>query len=310
MKNFILNLRHFIIICSLICYFPHLSYGQNELQSTNEPLTFEELQKKYPNAEIKQVPQEQLEAIKNRVYGEDCKSEFDYTGKGQPEYYQSAPVDMNTTEPNLNFNSMINYGQGGDKDFLILVALVGVIVVASLVIYSVGYVYQSSTARLKCLTWRDFGFRISSIDDRNHKQDRTGFMKGLYFSTGYRVPVGVMGLLGEVGVHSFDLTINNVSSISKNYSGNYLLLGPSFSIPFTSLNQNLFLIELLAGTSNNKDIGLMSTLRFGFSIRATSQLNIGLNVGAILLNIKKMENYIEDQEQLSYLFGTSLSYKW
>jgi hypothetical protein len=197
------------------------------------------------------------------------------------------------------------------------VAVVGVVVVASLIVYSIGYLYQTGTSKLKCLTWRDFGLRASFIDDRNQNQFRSGYMHGFYFSTGYRVPFGVMGLMGELGTHAFDLTINKSSTTTmlksplfNEYKGTYLLVGPSFSIPLTTLNEHLFQIELLAGTSNNKNIGLMSSLRFGISFRVSSQFNIGINAGAALINIKGHENYLNDSDQLNSLLGSSVSYKW
>jgi hypothetical protein len=310
MKMLLKNFIQLLIIISFAFYFPHISYAQSTPPKSNEPMTVDDLQKKYPDAEIRQVPYDQLEAVKNGGYYDECKSFDSSNPTSKSEALPKGRTDLNDRGPYINFNSVPNFNSGGDKNFLILVAVVGVIVVAFLVIYSVGYLYQTATSKLKCLTWKDFGLRLSSIDDRNKTQFRSGYMSGLYFSTGYRVPIGVMGLLGELGVHSFDLTINRLTPISRNYNGTYLLVGPSFSIPFTSLNKHLFQIELLAGTSNNRDIGLMSTLRFGVSFRVSSQLNIGINAGAALINIKGFGNYLKDSDQLNSLLGTSVSYKW
>jgi hypothetical protein len=311
----------FLLIFSLLFYFPVFSQTQSipKYQSENilnENLTVDELQKKYPNAEIKQVPIEELESLRRNKAYQECDSIESKGNNRSLEKGHYQHTDLNDRGPFLNFNNYVNFNNHGDKEFLILVAVVGVMVVAALIVYSAGYLYQTTSASLKCLTWIDFGFRASFISDSTSTQSRSGFMHGLYFSSGYRIPIGVMGLMGELGIHSFDLTINQSSSHPKSpptnslYRGTYFLIGPSFSIPFSNLNEHLFQIDLLAGTSNNKNIGLISTLRFGLLFRMSSQFNIGLNAGAALINIKGFESYLNESDQLNTLLGTSISYKW
>jgi hypothetical protein len=311
------NIWRILLAFSLSLYFPQISLCQNTESPQQKNLTVEELQQKYPDAEIKQVPYDQLEAVKNSGYYDECSTGLGYdNNKTSTEKTSKGTADLNERGPYIDFNNFINFKGGSDKNFLILVAVVGVVVVAFLVVYSVGYLYQAGTSSLKCLTWKDFGWRSSFFDDRNKTQYRSGFMHGLYFSTGYRIPLGVMGLTGEIGQHSLDLTINKSASpslkasVSSFYKGTYIMVGPSFSLPLTTLNGHLFQIELLAGTSTNENIGLMSTLRFGLNFRIDSQLNIGINAGAALIDIKNFSSYLKDSDQLNSLLGTSVSFKW
>jgi hypothetical protein len=210
-----------------------------------------------------------------------------------------------------NFNMDFRGGTGGSggKDFLVVIAVIGVVVVAALLIYSGGYLYEMVSNGFECRAWNEIGVRHSSISDSSEQQTRSGFLNGVYLSKGYFVPYGILGLTAEIGHHGVDLKITGLNFDYK-YNGSYLMLGPTFSFPFGFTRSHFFQLELLGGTSNLKEIGLLSTLRLGVVLNVHPRVNIGANMGAALVNIKSFGNYISDYDQLNYLYGISTTIKW
>lgn len=270
-----------------------------------EQITIADLEKKYPNAEVRPVPLGHLEDIKEQ-HPEQVINECGVSTVG----VKASSGDDRDFTPRANINPYGRGSTGGNsKDFLIIVAVIGVVVVAALVVYSVSYLIQSGTSLFKCSVWRDFGVRFSYFLEDSQVQIREGRLAGLYFTSGYRVPFGIMGLTAETGTFNLDMQIKKKLKL-KRIGDPYLLVGPSFSIPFHDLEGHMVQIELLVGTSSNKDIGLLSTLRFGLLLRLAPSLSWGLNTGAALINVKGYDNYLEDRDQLNSIWGTSISYLW
>lgn len=287
--------------------------------------TVEQIRKAYPHARVVAVSPDEYRAYR-QLYAQNSvevktpeetqtrpisqRQAYDPCWQEPQTYQDSSSSNATYVQdgglPRLNFT-----GGGGkaDKEFLIVVAVIGVVVVAALFVYSIAYLYQVAAQGFDCKVWNEMGYRYSHITDRTDSQIRDGDMSGLYYSVGYKIPIGVMGLTGEIGYHDFSLQVLQTSA-TKNYNGTYFLAGPSFSFPFGSVQSHAFQVELLAGTSTEKDIGLMSTLRFGADLRITPNFSLGLNLGAALVDIKGFDNYIKDSDHLNYLSGVSASVRW
>jgi hypothetical protein len=305
----------FIALIFIVTY--HRQLIASNYQNTNEirvvdisplpgqQMTLADLEKRYPEAEIRPIPLGHLEDEKAR----HSEQEIDECGGAQQVSAKNSNGDDRDYAPRVNANSYGHSGGGNSKDFLILVAVVGVIIVAALVVYSIGYLLKSGSNLLKCSAWKDFGARFTYFFEDSKVQLREGRLTGIYFTSGYRVPFGIMGLTTEVGTFNLDMQIKKSLKL-KQIGDPYLLVGPSFSLPFKDLNGHRFQIELLAGSSANKGIGLISTMRFGLLFRLAPSLSWGLNTGAALINVKGFDNFLEDHDQLNSIWGTSISYLW
>lgn len=294
-----------------------------EMKLPEKHLTVEEFKRQFPGAEVLAVTPEEFEIhrklyAQNNVESSAKKQTYNpcsFAGGYQPgspieqkaQYYNEHPQPM----PGLDFDAnWLPHSSGGDgKEFLIVVAVVGVIVVAALVVYSIGYITTMARAGFQCEVWRDFGVRFSYVQDNSNTQIRSGRMHGLYYSHGFVVPFGVMGLTGELGHHDLNMTIK-ATNTEREFKGTYFLVGPSFWVPFGRIGGPAFQIELLAGTSSERDIGLMSTLRMGVEFNIDSRLSLGLNIGAALINVRGLDSYIHDNDQLNFLSGVATSYRW
>ncbi|OQW46433.1 MAG: hypothetical protein A4S09_05535 [Proteobacteria bacterium SG_bin7] len=288
-------------------------------------LSVGDIKKQFPGARVLKVSPEEFEVYKrryaenvpvvvpvaNRTYN-PCSFDKGYQPgsliEQKAQYYSEHPEPM----PGLDFDTnWWNWsGSSSDgKEILVIVAVIGVVVVAALVVYSVSYIVTMAQAGFKCEVWRDLGARFSYVQDNSNTQIRSGRMNGLYYSQGFIVPFGVMGLTGEVGQHDLNMTVKATSE-ERQFKGAYFLAGPSFTIPFGRLGGPAFQIELLAGTSSESNIGLMSTLRLGVEFNIENRFSLGLNIGAALINVRDFDNYIRDNDQLNFLSGMATSFRW
>lgn len=288
------------VACGFICFI---------YLNVSAAFPYEDLRKKYPNAKIKIVSLDEYEQLKKTYANnsEEVQNPTEKTfdpcvgGYDQPKFHS-----VTEANPSFSFNT---YTSTSNKDTLVIIAVVGLVVVAALIVYSVSYLHQMTKNGFKCKVGNDFGLRYSHIWDNTQNQIRAGNLSGVYYSSNYSVSFGTMGLMGELGRHELNLSVKPTNG-SKTYAGAYLLVGPSFSIPFRESGGSAFQIELLAGTSSDNNIGLMSTLRFGIDFKFNSSTSFGLNLGAALIDIKDFKNYLMDSDQLNYLSGVSFASRW
>ncbi len=304
---------------SLVGVFVSLSFALNPLQNCfakeikllNQPMTISDIKKQFPNARVVTVAPNEFESYKKQTYN-PCAFDGGYQ-PGSPieqkaQYYNDHPEPM----PGIDFDAnwwRFSGSSSDSKEILIIIAVIGVVVVAALVVYSLGYLMTMAKAGFQCEVWHDFGARFSYVQDNSNTQIRSGRMNGLYYSHGFIVPFGVMGLTGEIGHHDLAMTIK-ATGTDREFKGAYFLVGPSFSIPFGRLGGPAFQIELLAGTSTESNIGLMSTLRMGVEFNINNKFSLGLNIGAALIDVRDFDNYIRDNDQINYISGAATSYRW
>ncbi len=309
-----------MILKNILILFLSLSLVNNSFAFSGEHSqsikTIEDIKKTYPNAEIKTVSLNTFNKFKTKlannnlidetpplkasVINDECAYYKVMYSSSNTESKSILPLKINNPSPAFNVES--TYSSGKDKDFLIVLAVVGVIVVASLVIYTGTYLYRAFENSIECPAWTEYGFRHSSINDDNETQVRKGHLNGLYFSKGYFIPIGVMGFTLEAGQFLIDLKLNSQLQ-TQSFSGPYLLFGPTFTFPITHLNKIYFSIELLGGTTSEPQIGLMSTLRLSLGFNVTENIGLSLGTGAAFIKMKSLESYLGHYDDLNFLTG-------
>lgn len=313
MNKFICQILSIIIVANATGQLAVAAPSENPSQIA-AGMTIADVQKKYPNAQIKTVSPENFE---REVAAQEAKRDVDKCGRYRTRYTEATTANPNPEQTNLNgdpginFNSYNNWGgsSSNDKDLLIIVAVIGVVVVAAVLVYAVVYLVEMAAQGIDCRGLDDFGYRFTHISDHSYLQDRSGNLNGLYYTRNYYVPFGTMGLTAEAGHHSIELDLAGVAA-NKNYNGGYLMIGPSFSFLFGERDFGAFQIELLGGTSTEKQIGLMSTLRFGVAFNITPSFTAGINLGAALIDLKDSDNYLNSRDQLNYLSGAAVSMRF
>lgn len=289
---------------------------------TSTRMTVDEFKKQNPNANIKVVTPDEMEKIKKEK--EANAPVYDGCGRSIPRQSELSPSGSHVTPvvtpaPSGYYRDSSgdwwpyfrggNFSSGsGDKETLIVLAVVGVIIVAALVIYSGYYLYKAAASGLDCKAYNEFALRYSYLQDSSSQQSRSGALYGASYSLGYDISFGTMGLTLEGGEHHLNFNVRN-TAISRNYDGAYFLIGPSFEFPLGT-SAHALALELLGGTSTNKDIGLMSTLKFGFNFGLSEHLRLGVHFGAGVIDIQDFDGYLSDSDQLSWLYGAQLGYRF
>lgn len=206
--------------------------------------------------------------------------------------------------------SSLNWGHGDAKDFLIFVAVVGIVVVAVLLVYSLGYLASAAYCGVESFQHIELGVSVSSIFDHSANQQRNGHLIGVKGSIGSLVPFGSMSLALEAGRFDLDWSLTRTGRF-ESLRGPYLLAGPRFVFPFFGTIQSTGAsLELLAGTSTHADVGLMSILRLGLDFALSQNLFLGANGGAILLDLKSNEGFVNSRDQWNYTAGATLSWRF
>ncbi len=291
-------------------------YAKSNRHSPKTSILISNLKNKYPNAKVQYVSLNKYQEIKEGYVPKDtskkknktirtdknpCDSPMKYYGRSSRSVEKKSKKEKQITVGN-NLNISSNNG----KDVLIIIAVIGVVSVAALVIYSGRYIYESLTGSLKCKAWDEWGLRYSSINDNSETQNRNGSLKGLYYSNTHYVPTGTMGLSAELGTFQLDLKVlDKPNSKLNSYNGSYIMLGPAFTFPIAE--KHFFNLELLAGTSSSKDIGLLSTIRFGYSIRFSKTVSINLGIGAAYVKLKGLEGLLGHNDDINFLSGFQIS---
>lgn len=274
--------------------------------------TLEDLKKRYPNARFKVVSREELEVYRAALAGggaaaavDDCGDEISGVSP------EGASAAASSADPeNWRFWSNLGGGGSGDgKEFLVVVALIGVVVVAALAVYAAGYLLRAASFGLHCRSRDELGLRFSYLTDNTDTQVRHGTLSGLYYSLGYKLPIGTFGLTFEGGHFDMDLREKTANETRK-FDGPYLLAGPNFNIPFGAAGSTAFVVELLAGTTTDEDIGVMSTLRLGLDFRLSPEVRWTITLGAAVVKVKTFKGVLTDLDQLNYLSGASLAWRF
>ncbi|MBT4761522.1 MAG: hypothetical protein HOO06_07490 [Bdellovibrionaceae bacterium] len=311
-----------ILFLSLIVGIVPVTHASELIRASEDPFV-QQLKNRHPNAKIKYVSMNEYNQVmkshqpkdtstkplkpknkKNYVTGSDrC---FSVMNKKNNKTY---PKEKNTPHNNKgpNFGGTMNYSSSSNKDALVVVAVIGVVAVAALVVYAGQFVYESINDNFKCQAWQELGFRYSNITDSTETQFRNGNFKGIFYSNTHYIPIGTMGLNVELG--TFNLNLETQDNFNTNtYSGSYLMLGPSFTFPL-STNQ-FFNLELLGGTASTDDIGLLSTLRAGYNVVISDTVSLNLSLGAAYIKVKGLEGYLGHADDLNYLSGFQFSFRY
>ncbi|MCB0386539.1 MAG: hypothetical protein KDD43_14195, partial [Bdellovibrionales bacterium] len=187
-----------LLTFSVIFQSPVYAQGKNTFPAIAQQnlTTLEDVQKAYPNARIQAVSVAEMKAIKKQLVAQTNQDGQPVTPVSPPpplppdppkkvsapteewdecRYYESLFYYHETAEdgegiplgrrgakePKFNFDSDFSFK--GDKDFLIIVAVIGIVIVAALVVYAGAYIYQSFANKLACKSWDELGFRYTNI---------------------------------------------------------------------------------------------------------------------------------------------------
>ena len=186
---------------------------------------------------------------------------------------------------------------GGDAD-VVLFVIVGVVVVAALVIYTVGFLGSMALGIGDYAYWWDLETRTSLLVGGAE----SGAMVGMKLSSGIAAADAHAGIAVEGGYLDMDVELENSDDVVE-VAGGYIMAGPAIRWAGRDENPAYFFMELLGGTTEHEQVDVMSVARMGFNVGIGSVLRFGGHVGAMYLGLELDEGLIREDDNYSTIIG-------
>lgn len=295
-----------------------IALPQNFFMAEDEAIpTFETMSKRYPETtfhlyhiqtgEAFQALQSQTDdtiAFIARVYR---NSEVPTSGEI---IYPPAPEDVQVTGA-----CMADLSDLADDDVAVVIfVVIGVFIVAALIVYAGKFIYDIAVGNKKHDYWWEIspGFTIIENDTKYGYQEN-GYLAGLKLSTGFTDRRIQFGLTGEAGVMDLNLYFEDKKGLLE-LEGLYGMAGPAIRFLFNddeqTQNTSYLYLELLAGTSEHEEAGLLSVARLGLNWRIQKHLRFGIHIGSLYFDLKESESIIEEEDNFRLTGGLEFGYRF
>ncbi len=212
------------------------------------------------------------------------------------------------TTPRIGLRVNNSIWNSGDKDGAVIIYVVlAIAAVVVLVFYAGKYLYDVLKNKDKNYRyWFETSFMsaglLSSVEE--------GHLIGLKLATGFideNTHVGLAADLGYLNV-KFNLAEDEETIVFK---GNFFLLGPTIRWHLgKNSHSTYYFIDLLAGTTEHKEVGMMSIARTGFNFSIGSGLRYGFSFGSMFLNLKASEGLIRNDNDFNMISSLEMGYQF
>ncbi len=214
----------------------------------------------------------------------------------------------NTTKslPSLNLPN-IDIGSGsGPEVLLVIFIVIGIFVTVFLIGYGVAFLYKYLR---DSHLWVDIKMQNTFFYNKTNKEGleykRWGTLNGIKICLGAGEDKG-LGLNTEFGYHNINEEYSNGDENS--YDGYYFLTGPV--LYYGDIKKTRVSLELLAGTSDRDDIGIISTARINTLFNFNSNFQFGINLGAFYSDLKESNSIYENSDNFTYSVGTTIGWSF
>lgn len=288
-----------------------------------------ELLEKYPDAKIIHVAPDEYPALvkklRQRGYSQTDSvslelAQYD-SHKGDP-VAESQSVNLSSrddcTGSNLesagedSIRVMVDFTEdmmrsgnrsSGDEAVVVFI-IVGTVVLVVWSLYVFKYIYDVSTGFEPCGRWNEFTVVTSSTSTGADQHAR---FNGLRYATGFRDGITDIGISFELG--QTDILLREVGVLEL--KGRYWLLGPMLRWRLSQgINPSYFQMNFVAGTTEHSEIGLLAKASLGILIGIGESMQLGLNWGALNINLDEDQGIISDRNQYHYLFGVNVGFRF
>lgn len=285
---------------------------------TRDFTILEDLKQKYPNAIIKEVTLDEYYLIKQNLkdagkkYYNLPKRQFlvaskDLKKDATSDEPQEAPsYEESRHAPNFNVRASVDIFDGMDSmdgdGAVIIFVVIAVFAVVALAFYAGKYIYDVVNYKGDSYGyWYETSLFSSSIMSRVEE----GNLIGAKLATGFKDEGTHVGLAIEFG--TLDVKFNledqdDEKGENIDVKGSYILMGPTIRWHFDStLNATYYYIDLLAGSTEHKEVGVMSIARTGYNFGIFDNLRLGISIGSMYLNLKESEGLIRNDNDFNMI---------
>jgi hypothetical protein len=203
---------------------------------------------------------------------------------------------------------LADVSRGGGDAAAVVFVVIGVFVVAALIVYAPIFLYRAATGPEQRYWW-DAGLTSTLLTG-----DDSGTLVGVKLQGGLTEGGVHIGLAGEFGAMDLKLKLRERDAADRTRSnhvgGAYGLVGPAvrFTLENPKHPAHVFL-ELLAGTSDRRQLRTISVARAGVSVALYERLSLGLSGGAMYTHLRKSEGLVR-QNEFGYLMGVEAGYRF
>ncbi len=305
---------------------PHPVYAAG--LSSSDVFNEAELLEKYPDAKVIRVSPEEYLALEKKLQQSGYRqSEVVPLQLAQNNVEQDAgvvePVHVDTVSSDdctengdestgedsfrvmldITDDMMHSSGSSGDGAAVLFV-IVGTVVVIVWSLYVFKYLYDVSLGNAPCGRWNEVAVVSSSASTGEAQHAR---FNGLRYSTGVRdgsMDVGISLELGET-----DILLSEVGVLEL--KGRYWLLGPVLRWRLSQgINPSYFQTNFVAGSTEHDEVGLLAKASLGFLFGLGDSLQLGLNWGAMNIDLNENEGVITQRDQYHYFYGINMGFRF
>ena len=202
-------------------------------------------------------------------------------------------------------DDMMSSGNGSSGDeAAVLFVIVGTVVVVVWALYVFKYLYDVSLGNTPCGHWNELTVVSSAASTTGEQHAR---FNGLRYSTGFREDSLDVGIGFELG--KTDILLSEVGVLEL--KGNYWLLGPILRWRLSpGINPSYFQMNFTAGTTEHDEVGLLAKANMGLLFGIGNSMQLGLNWGAMNINLNDNQGIISERSQYHYIYGVNMGFRF
>ena len=320
-KRTIVHLLCFVMSCTTVlpCYATKTTFIDN--------FSEKDLIEKFPKSKVIHVSPEAYQKLSNTLkfqgYSILEKTNQLVMANNGMEPKSADSINKNGAKSDCNENSTSQQSKGEDSlqvmlDFstdmmksskdadgdkaAILFVIVGTVVLVVWTLYAFKYIYDLSKGYRPCSRWNELTITSSSMSENSNQHAN---FTGVRYTSGFSEGKTDIGLSIEYG--QSDILLNETNTLAL--KGAYWLLGPTLRWQLNSRDAPYyFLMNFLAGTTEHNEIGIIALANLGFRFSFQESYQLGINWGAMNIDLSKNEGIISESDRYHYLYGINFGY--
>ncbi|MDT8446782.1 MAG: hypothetical protein RRB13_07790 [bacterium] len=192
-----------------------------------------------------------------------------------------------------------NLGSGGGDGAAVLFVIIGLVVVFAFVFYAAYYLGRQVVYGNQSRGWVELGLGGWAFGNSTESGNMTALRLGL----GQEIRSNGWGLAAEIGQIDATLDLDPEESTGGqiDLKGAYAIVGPR--ITFGHRGNSLWLMELMAGTSEHQEVEVVAKALIGYRFQPPRGLYFGFSLGSLMVSLKKDLGLVRQQNPYNLLGG-------
>jgi hypothetical protein len=185
--------------------------------------------------------------------------------------------------------------------------VVAVFFVVVLAVYAGKYLYDFATDKENSYDrWFETDLQLLSIVS----DVETGYLAGVEILAGLEQGGTSLGLAMSLGYLNVCLALEEGDE-KKELRGKYIIIGPTFRRYLGhDPSPRYFFFSFLSGTTEHKEVGILSIAKFGVSVGSFGGVHYGVSMGSMYLNLKESEGLIRNDNNFNLIGGVEIGYRF